>query len=126
MERDNLHRYGESVAERWKNFNKPFKAILTIVNRKERIGQIQRELRKLAKEQKKAARRKMEEKRLREEEERRKKHILSKDELALIQKTLKGRENEVVISAYNTDLKKSDVRHLRDTEWLNDEVGEDE
>lgn len=64
----------------------------------------------------------MEEQRLKEEIERRKQHSFSNDELAIINKALKGRDNEIVISAFNTDLKKSDIRRLRDTQWLNDEV----
>ena len=67
-------------------------------------------------------RRKMEEQRLIEEMERRKLHIFSKEETAIIQKALKGRDSEIVISGFNADLKKSDIRRLQDTEWLNDEV----
>jgi len=64
----------------------------------------------------------MEEQRLIEEMERRKLHIFSKEETAIIQKALKGRDSEIVISGFNADLKKSDIRRLQDTEWLNDEV----
>ena len=67
-------------------------------------------------------RRKMEEQRLIEEMERRKLHIFSKEETVIIQKALKGRDSEIVISGFNADLKKSDIRRLQDTEWLNDEV----
>ena len=90
--------------------------------RRQRIAQTQKNLRRLAKEYKKEMRRKMEEQRLIEEMERRKLHIFSKEETAIIQKALKGRDSEIVISGFNADLKKSDIRRLQDTEWLNDEV----
>jgi sentrin-specific protease 1 len=40
----------------------------------------------------------------------------------LISRVLRGRANEVLASGFNTELTREDMRRLRDTEWLNDEV----